>query len=303
MSEYVSILCAFSLSLLFIKSTYQFEKGKATRSNILSQRIHGLYSLCGRKESDTTEWLSLHFTKWKYLLCLRNLSLCSFFYPTTTFKTLLFTPCLLFHLVIDCSLQDSLFPLVFKYLGVQYLLVPSSSWCAYCCCSVTTLCLILLNLMDCSMPGFPVPHHTPEFLKLMSIALVMPSNYLNLILCHSLLLLPSKSFPASESFPMIQLFASGSQCTGASASASVLPMSIPGWFPLGLTGLISLLFKGFSSVFSSTTVQKYQFFGALPSLWSSSHNHTWLLERPYPWLYGLLAKQCLCFLTHCLGLS
>ena len=162
MSEYVSILCAFSLSLLFIKSTYQFEKGKATRSNILSQRIHGLYSLCGRKESDTTEWLSLHFTKWKYLLCLRNLSLCSFFYPTTTFKTLLFTPCLLFHLVIDCSLQDSLFPLVFKYLGVQYLLVPSSSWCAYCCCSVTTLCLILCYLMDCSMPGFPAHHQLLE---------------------------------------------------------------------------------------------------------------------------------------------
>ena len=59
-----------------------------------------------------------------------------------------------------------------------------------------------------------------------------------------------------------------------------------------------------SRVFSSTTIRKQQFFGALPSLWSSSHNHMWLLERPYPWLYGpLLAKQCLHFLTHCLGLS
>ena len=64
-----------------------------------------------------------------------------------------------------------------------------------------------------------------SFLKFMPIALVMPSNYLNLILCHPLLLLPSKFFPASESFTMIQLFTSGIQCTGASASASVLPMN------------------------------------------------------------------------------
>ena len=67
------------------------------------------------------------------------------------------------------------------------------------------------------------------------------------------------------------------QNVGASASASVLPMSIRGWFPLGLTGLISLLSKGLSRVFSSTTVQKCQFFSALSSLWSSSHIHTWLL--------------------------
>ena len=82
---------------------------------------------------------------------------------TTAFKTLLFTTCLPLYLVIDCSLQDTLFPLIFKHLGVQYLLVPSSSSCACCCCSVATLSRILLNLMDCSMPGFPVPHHTPEF--------------------------------------------------------------------------------------------------------------------------------------------
>ena len=73
-----------------------------------------------------------------------------------------------------------------------------------------------------------------------------------------------QSFPASRSFPMSQLFLSGGQSTGASASASVLPVSIQGWFPLGLTGLISLLSNGLSRVFSSTTIQKYQFFGALP---------------------------------------
>ena len=73
-------------------------------------------------------------------------------------------------------------------------------------------------------------------------------------------------------------------------------MSIQGWFPLGLTGLISLLSKGLSRVFSSTTVQKHQFFGAQPSLQSNSHTHTWLLENPQLWLYGpLSAKRSLCF--------
>ena len=86
-----------------------------------------------------------------------------------------------------------------------------------------------------------------------------------------------QSFPASGSFPMSQLFASGSQRIGA--SASVLPMSIQGWFPFRLTGLISLQSKGLSRVSSSTTVGRHQFFCALPSLWFSSHIHTWLLER------------------------
>ena len=94
-------------------------------------------------------------------------------------------------------------------------------------------------------------------------------------------------------------FASGSWNIGASASASVLPMSIQCWSFLWLTGFISLLFKGCSGVFSSTTFQKPQFFGVLPSLWSNSHIHTWLKERPLLWLYrSLPAKWCLCFLTH-----
>ena len=89
-----------------------------------------------------------------------------------------------------------------------------------------------------------------------------------------------QSFPASGSFPMSWLYTSGGQSIGASASTSVLPMNMQGWFPLGLTGFISLLSKGLSRVFSSTTVWKHQFFGAQPSLQSNSHTHTWLLEKP-----------------------
>ena len=88
-----------------------------------------------------------------------------------------------------------------------------------------------------------------------------------------------QSFPALGSFQMSQFFTSGCQSIGASALASVTPMNIPGWFPLGSTGLMSLQSKGFSRVFSSTTVQKHQFFGTQLSWWSSSHIHTWLLEK------------------------
>ena len=87
-----------------------------------------------------------------------------------------------------------------------------------------------------------------------------------------------QSFPASGSFPVSRLFTAGGQSIGA--SASVLSMNILDLFPLGLTGLISLLNKGLSRVFSSTTVRRHQFFGAQPSLWFNSHTHTWLLEKP-----------------------
>ena len=89
-----------------------------------------------------------------------------------------------------------------------------------------------------------------------------------------------QSFPASGSFPVSQFFISGGQIIGVSASTSVLPMNIQDWFPLGLTDLFSLQSKGLSKVFSNTTVQKHQSFGAQLSLWSNSHNHTWLLEKP-----------------------
>ena len=109
-----------------------------------------------------------------------------------------------------------------------------------------------------------------SLLKLMSIELVMPSSHL--ILCHpfsSLL----QFFLASGSFQMGQFLASGGQNVGVSTSASVLPVNIQDWFPLGLTGLI-LQSKGISIVFSNTTVQKHQFFSAQLSLQSNSHIHT-----------------------------
>ena len=104
----------------------------------------------------------------------------------------------------------------------------------------------------------------------------MPSSHL--ILCHPLLLLPS-IFPSISVFASESALCIGGQSIGASASASVLLMNILGWYPLGLTGLISLLSKGLSRVFSSTTIQKHQFFSVQPSLWSSSHIHTWLLGK------------------------
>ena len=113
--------------------------------------------------------------------------------------------------------------------------------------------------------------------KLMSIESVMPSNHL--ILCHPFLFLPSI-------IPSNRVFSNESvlhiRWTNYwSFSFSISPSNeYQDWFPLGLTGLISLQSKGLSRVFSNTTVQKHQFFGAQFSLWSNSHIHTWLLEKP-----------------------
>ena len=104
-----------------------------------------------------------------------------------------------------------------------------------------------------------------SLLKLTSIESVMPLSHLNL--CHLLLLLPSIP-PSIRSFPKSQLFASSGQSIGVSASASVLPMNVQGWLPLGWTDLISLLSKGLSRVLSGTTIQKHQFLGAQSSVWS-----------------------------------
>ena len=125
-------------------------------------------------------------------------------------------------------------------------------------------------------PSFTI---SQSLLKVMSIESVMPYNHL--ILCCPLILC-FQSFPASESPLMSQLFTSDGQSIGASASASALflPMNIEDWFPLRLTGLISLQSRGFSRVFSSTTVWRHQFFSAQPSLLSNSHICVWLLEKP-----------------------
>ena len=138
-----------------------------------------------------------------------------------------------------------------------------------------------------------------NLLKLMSIESLMSSNHL--ILCRPLPFLPS-IFPSIRAFQMSQLFVSGGQNIGVSASTSVLPMKTQDSFPFGWTGWISLQSKGLSRIFSNTTVQKHQLSGSQLSLWSISHNHTWPLEKPQLWLSGLLlAKWCLCFLICCLG--
>ena len=138
----------------------------------------------------------------------------------------------------------------------------------FCCCSSLKLCLTLCDLTEGSTPGFPVLHISQSLLKLMTIDSMMSSKHL--ILCLPpfspvLRLSSEKSQTFLRSFPMSQLFTSGGQSTGASASASVLPMNIQGWFPLGLIDLISLVFKGLSRVFSNSTVQKHQFFSAQSS--------------------------------------
>ena len=117
-------------------------------------------------------------------------------------------------------------------------------------------------------------------LKLISIESVTPSSHL--ILCRPLFLLSScpQSLPVSESFPVSQLFTWGGQSTRVSALASFLPKNTQDWSPLEWTGWISLQSKGLSRVFFNTTVQKHQFFSAQLSSQSSSHIHTWLLEKP-----------------------
>ena len=119
--------------------------------------------------------------------------------------------------------------------------------------------------------------NTQSSLRLMSIESVMPSSHL--ILCCSLLLLPPIP-PSIRVFPMSQLFEWGGQSTGVSALASFLPKNTQGWSPLGWAGWISLQSKGLSRVFSNTTVQKHQFFSAQPSSQSTSHIHSWPLEKP-----------------------
>ena len=130
----------------------------------------------------------------------------------------------------------------------------------FCCCSVAKSCLTLpLNRLWHAR--LPWPLLSPG-VGSCSYPLSQ-RGYLTISSSATLFSFGLQSFPASGSFPVSQLFASGSQRIGASASAAVLPMSNKGWFLLGLTGLISLLSKGFSRVFSNTTIRKHKFFSAL----------------------------------------
>ena len=153
-------------------------------------------------------------------------------------------------------LQDATFFLIVVLQSLSHVQLSATLYTATCQASLS--CTISQSL-----------------LKLMSIESVMHPTVLCSVVPFSSCL---QSFPASRSFPMSCLFTSGGQSIGA--STSILPTNIQGWFPLGLTGLISLQSKGLSRVFSTTTVWKYQLFGAQTSSWSYSHIHTWPLEKP-----------------------
>ena len=141
-----------------------------------------------------------------------------------------------------------------------------------CCCSVAKLCLIPYDPRNCSTPGFPILHYLPEFAQ---------THVHWVSWCHSTVsssVAPSPiavSLSQHQSFPMSWLFASGANVLEPQHQSfqkiQWISGNIQGWFPLGLTSLISLQSKGLWGVFSSTTVQKHQFFGIQPSLWSNSH--------------------------------
>ena len=150
--------------------------------------------------------------------------------------------------------------------------------------SVTQSCLTLCDSMDCSMPGFPIHHQLPGPTQTR-----VQHHAIQPFIPFSPRL---QSFPAWESFAMSWFFASCGQSIGVSASASVLSMNIQGWFPLGLTGWISLQSKGLSSIFSNTTVQKHQFFGA--SFVAQLVNNLPEMRETWVWSLGwedLLEKQ------------
>ena len=125
--------------------------------------------------------------------------------------------------------------------------------------SVALSCPTLCDTMNCSMPGLPVHHQLPEFTQTHVHWVGDAIQPLPFSSCP-------QSFPTSGSFQMRQLFASGGQSIGVSASTSVLPMNTQDWSPFGWTGWISLQSKGLSRVFSSTTAQKHQFFRSIESV-------------------------------------
>ena len=216
--------------------------------------------------------------------------------------------CILFCLFLSMLLSRfKVFVMIFEVITVN---INSFS-------SVTQSCPTLCDPMDCSTPCFPVLPHLLQFVPThvhrvssvqslscvrlfvtpwiaahqASLSITISRSLPRLMSieswCHpdiSSSVVPfsscSQSLPASESFPMSQLFTWGGQSTGASALASVLPMNTQSWSPLGLSGWISLQSKWLSRVFSNTTVQKHQFFSAQLSSQSNCHVHTWPLEKP-----------------------
>ena len=156
-----------------------------------------------------------------------------------------------------------------------------------CCCSVATSCLTLYNPVDCSIPGSSVLHCLPKFAQ---IHLHWANDAIQLSHPAAHLLLPS-ILPSTRVFPK-ELALCFRWPKYRRFTFSISPSNeYSGLISLGLSSLISLLSKGLSRVFSNNTVQKHQLFRSQPSLWFNSHIHTWLLEKPWLWLYEpLLAK-------------
>ena len=153
----------------------------------------------------------------------------------------------------------------------------NSSFSIYISSVQSLSCVWLCDPTDCSTPGFPVHH------QLLELAQTHVHWVGDAIQSSHPLTFPSPTFNLSQHqglFIWVSSLHQVAKVLGVSASASVLPMNIQVWFYLGLTDLTSLQFKGLSRVFSNTTVQKHQFFGVKLSLWSKSHIHTWLLEKP-----------------------
>ena len=148
----------------------------------------------------------------------------------------------------------------------------------YCCYSVAQSCLTLCNPMNCSMPGFAVLHHFPELAQTHVHWVgdaIQPS--------HPLLSPSPPAFNLSQHQGLFQWVSPSHQVPKVweiQLHHQSFQWIIQGWFPLGLTGLISLLFKRLSRVSSNITVWKHLFFSTQPSLWFNSHIHTWLLEKP-----------------------
>ena len=143
--------------------------------------------------------------------------------------------------------------------------------------SVAQSCLTLCDPMDCSTLGLPVRHQLLELAQTHVHPVGDASQPSHPLSSPSP---PAFNLAQHQSLQMSQFFTSGGQSIAVAATASVLPMNIRDWFPLGWTGWISLQSKGLSRVFPNTTVQKHQFFGAQLSSQSNSHIHTWPLEKP-----------------------
>ena len=179
-------------------------------------------------------------------------------------------------ITIIAKICIALFSFQFLYIHVSHLVIKIIPW-GVAVVQLPSHVWLFATPMDWSTTGLPVPHHLPS----------LPSSCPLHRWCHPAILSSDiffsfcpQSFPASGTFPMSRLFSSDDQNTGASASASVLPTNIQGWFHLGLTSLVSLLSKGLAGVFSSTTVWRHQFFGTLPLHGPALTTIMWPLGRP-----------------------